>query len=237
MELRIESITARRGGRTILAGLTASVPGGRALIVTGPNGAGKSTLLRMIAGFLPPVSGRVVLHGDEGPLGGSALQPRLAYAGHLDAVKPALGVAQNLMLWAGLSGTGSAEVDRALAAVSLETMASRPAGECSAGQRRRLGLARLLVSKRPVWMMDEPTASLDRASAEAVSALVETHCEGGGIAVIATHLDMGLRDPLSLEIAPFDPDRPAAPGGDGMSPRPGAEDPFLAGHDDAGAFR
>ncbi|MEM9784268.1 MAG: heme ABC exporter ATP-binding protein CcmA [Pseudomonadota bacterium] len=239
MELLIDNLCARRGGRSVFDDLSLRVPAGRALLVTGPNGAGKSTLLRVIAGFLPPATGRVALIDRGETLSGAALQPRLAFAGHMDAVKPALSVAENLALWAGIAGRDRDAIEPALSALGLEAMAGRPAGECSAGQRRRLGLARLLVAERSVWLMDEPTSSLDAGSAAAVSALVARHCDAGGIAVIATHLDMGLHDPLRLDLIP---ERVAPQGGEGAldpAPKPADadEDPFLVGPADGGAFR
>ncbi|MEM6489488.1 MAG: heme ABC exporter ATP-binding protein CcmA [Pseudomonadota bacterium] len=234
--LTFQNLTVRRGGQTVLDGVTGTVPAGRALIVTGPNGAGKSTLLRTLAGFLPPSGGSATLASGQGAdpvrlADRGAWQERVAYAGHLDAVKPALGVAQNLLPWAALAGwepdAAAEAVDAALARFGLQAMAARPAGECSAGQRRRLGLARLSLARRPVWLMDEPTASLDTASAATVAALVAEHLKGGGIAVIATHLELGLADPVRL---PLDQTRAArlAPPAAGAAAEP-ADDPFLAG--------
>ncbi|MEM6421239.1 MAG: heme ABC exporter ATP-binding protein CcmA [Pseudomonadota bacterium] len=227
MELVIEDLAARRAGRKVLTGVSARVAAGRALVVTGPNGAGKSTLLRVLAGFLPPAEGDARLEGSvtaslvDGPGG---FQERVAYTGHLDAVKPALGVAENLALWAGLHGTARSRIEAALAHFGLAALAERAAGACSAGQKRRLGLARLMVIDRPVWLMDEPTASLDAASAATVAALVRRHCADGGIAVIATHQDLGLENTVALPLgATAVTDRPPT-----VEVEP-QDDPFLAG--------
>ncbi|MEL6336803.1 MAG: heme ABC exporter ATP-binding protein CcmA [Pseudomonadota bacterium] len=224
MELTIQDLAARRGGRAVFSGLSAHVAAGQALVVTGPNGAGKSTLLRVVAGFLPPERGKIVLSGVAGgdvARTPGALQEHLAYTGHLDAVKPALAVAENLALWAGLHGAGPERVAAALDHFGLRPLAGRQAGECSAGQKRRLGLARLMVTDRPVWLMDEPTASLDTAAAAQVSALVRGHCEKGGIAVIATHLDLGLDNAVPLAMT-------GTEGAGGHAPA-AEDDPFLAG--------
>lgn len=186
----------------MLDGVRFIVPGGRAVVVRGPNGAGKSTLLRVLAGLLPNSAGSVSLGEITLSEDRSGYQEQVAYAGHLDAVKPALTVAQNLGLWAGVHGTASDRVERALDHFGIEHIVDRPAAQCSAGQKRRLGLARLMVMDRPLWLLDEPTVSLDAASSELVSELVRQHCAGGGIALVATHIDLGLVDAQVIEIAP-----------------------------------
>lgn len=240
MELVIDDLAARRGGRAVFSGMHARVSAGHALVVTGPNGAGKSTLLRILAGFLPPERGDVCLRGTAAVSlrrAPGAFQEVVAYSGHLDAVKPALGVAENLALWAGLHGTGRDRIDAALTHFGLAAMAGRAAGDCSAGQKRRLGLARLMVMDRPLWLLDEPTASLDTASAAKVADLVRGHCARGGIAVIATHLELDLERTVSLSMAPppaAAADLAAAAGGGAPAGAAGEgsaeDDPFLAGN-------
>lgn len=190
---------------------------GDAVLLRGPNGAGKSTLLRVIAGMLPPTAGDVILGDVTLAEDRSALQERIAYAGHLDAVKPALTVQQNLSLWAGIFGMPKTPVPEVLSRFDLERIADRPVAQCSAGQKRRLGLARLPVIGRPLWLLDEPTVSLDTTASALVADLIHDHCAGGGIAIIATHIDLGLSDARLLELAGEQDAKPSAsaePSGD-----------------------
>jgi heme exporter protein A len=153
---------------------------GQAMLLRGPNGAGKTTLLRTIAGLQPPLLGRIGL-----PEAGCV------YAAHADGVKATLSVAENLRFWAAVLGAGT--IDAALAEFDLTGLAGRPAQTLSAGQRRRLGLARLgLGGAGALWLMDEPTVSLDAASVALVERAVAAHLAGGGLALIATHLDLNL---------------------------------------------
>lgn len=179
MELVVRNLACARGGLSVLGGVDIGVGAGRALVLRGPNGSGKTTLLRTLAGLQPPQSGRIAPGPDA-----------VAYAGHLDAVKSTLSVAENLAFWAAIHGGG--DVDAALAAFDLVPLAERPALHLSAGQRRRLGLARLAVTGRPIWALDEPTVSLDAASVARFADVVRAHLGGGGIAVIATHADLGI---------------------------------------------
>jgi heme exporter protein A len=220
MELALEQLACRRGGQTVFAGLDFRLPAGTAALVRGPNGAGKSSLLRIVAGLLPPAAGEVRLGAVSLARDRSALQESVALAGHLDAVKPALTVAENLRIWAGILGAAPGRARAALDRFGLGPIAERPAGQCSAGQRRRLGLARLLVLDRPVWLLDEPTVSLDAASSALVAELVRAHAAAGGVALIATHIDLNLGPVPVLEMP--------APG---ASPAPSgrAGDAFLEG--------
>ncbi|MEM7190033.1 MAG: heme ABC exporter ATP-binding protein CcmA [Pseudomonadota bacterium] len=211
--LEVTGLTCRRGGRTVLRDLGFSVPNGKAALVRGPNGAGKSTLLRVLAGLLAFQDGVARMDGLSLGSDAAAWQERVAYAGHLDAVKPALSVRVNLEVWARV--LGGAGVDAALERLGLTTIADRAAGECSAGQRRRLGLARLLLTERPLWLLDEPTVSLDDDTSVKVATMVRDHCARGGIALVASHIGMDLGDGPVIEIA--------SPG-----PAPGT-DPFLDG--------
>ncbi len=179
MDLTLTELACARGGLPVLAGLTLSVRSGSILVLRGPNGAGKTTLLRTLAGLQPPLAGRFA----PGP-------EAIAYAAHADGLKPTLTVAENLRFWAAVFGTR--DIGPALAAFDLGALAHRPAGELSAGQRRRAGLARLLVTGRPVWALDEPTVSLDAAAVSRFGAAVAAHVAAGGVAVIATHIDLGL---------------------------------------------
>ena len=216
MDLEIEGLACVRAGRRVFGGLSFCLRAGQAAALRGPNGVGKSTLLRVLAGLLPPVEGTVRL----GPLSlgedRAAYQEAVAYAGHLDAVKPALSVAENLRVWAALQG-GEDRVPAALERFGLQRIAGRAASECSAGQKRRLGLARLLVAEKALWLMDEPTVSLDRDAKALVADLVRAHLAGGGMALIATHEDLGLGELPALEMRA------------GTAPAAAERDPFLEG--------
>ena len=195
--LRVSDLAVARGGVTLLERVGFALAPGEVLIVKGPNGIGKTTLLRTIAGLLPALSGRI-----------EAAEGALAYAGHLDGVKATLSVTENLLFWARIFGTDAGRVPAALAAFDIAGLAQRPAQALSAGQRRRLGLARLLVTGRPVWVLDEPTVSLDVASVALFAAAVRAHAAAGGAALLATHVATGLEGAGELDLGRFR----AAPG-------------------------
>lgn len=192
MDLIATDLACRRAGRRIFAGVSFRVTRGEAAVLRGPNGSGKSTLLRLLAGLLPPEAGDARLGALSLSDGRESFMEQVVYAGHLDAVKPQLGVAENLATWAALYGTPEpqARAAAALARLGLDRIADFPAAYCSAGQKRRLGLARLLVIDRPLWLLDEPTVSLDVAAVETFAALVRAHVAGGGLAIAATHLPL-----------------------------------------------
>jgi heme exporter protein A len=194
MTLALEKLACRRAGRLIFRDLDFRLAAGQAAALRGPNGVGKSTLLRQLAGLIPVAEGDARLGEVSLARARQAFQERAAYAGHLDAVKPALSVAENLTLWAGIHGQDAACAGMALERFGLGAIAARPAAQCSAGQKRRLGLARLLVMDRPLWLLDEPTVSLDADATKLVADLVREHVAAGGLALIATHVDLGLGD-------------------------------------------
>ncbi|MFM2389807.1 MAG: heme exporter ATP-binding protein CcmA [Pseudomonadota bacterium] len=190
MELQVNNLSCARGGVPVLAGVSFAVEAGKALILRGPNGAGKTTLLRTLAGLQPALGGSVSANPDD-----------VALATHADGVKAALTVAENLRFWAAVHG--QRDTAPAADAMNLTALQTRPAGQLSAGQRRRLGLARLLVTGRKIWLLDEPTVSLDAASVALFVQVISAHLAAGGLAVIATHIDLGLPDAQTLDLAPF----------------------------------
>ena len=190
MILNVTDLTIARGGMPVLAGVSFELAAGQALILRGPNGVGKTTLLRTIAGLQPALSGEVTGAEDQ-----------IAYAAHSDGLKAMLSVRENLTFWAEVFG--QSDIEPALEAFDLNDLAERLAGTLSAGQKRRLGLARLLVTARPIWVLDEPTVSLDTASVDMFGRAVRTHLQNGGIALIATHIDFGLTDAKVLDVTPF----------------------------------
>ncbi|TCT05257.1 heme ABC exporter ATP-binding protein CcmA [Aquabacter spiritensis] len=190
LRLNGEALACRRGTRLLFADLSFTVAAGEALVVTGPNGAGKSSLLRIVAGLMPATSGRVRLSGVPAE---ARISEQVHYLGHEDAVKGALRVGENLAFWRAVLGRTGAEVGDALEAVGLGGLGRLPASALSAGQRRRLAIARLLVADRPVWVLDEPTTALDAAAQARFAALGRDHLAGGGLILAATHapLDFG----------------------------------------------
>jgi heme exporter protein A len=195
------ALVCRRGERLVLSGLSFRLRAGAALLLTGPNGAGKSSLLRLMAGLLAPAGGQLTWNGTAIAADPEAHRGRLAFLGHRDAVKPGLGVAENLAVWAALRGAPAAAVERALEAFGLEALAELPARYLSAGQRRRLALARLLLVPRALWLLDEPQAGLDSAAIAALEAQIKTHLANGGLAVIATHGGLDLPGAALLDLA------------------------------------
>ncbi|PRX37897.1 heme exporter protein A [Meinhardsimonia xiamenensis] len=189
MLLDVHDLSCARGGVPVLEHVSFALAAGEVLVLRGPNGSGKTTLLRTIAGLQPPLAGEI-----------RAAPGAIAYAAHADGLKATLTVAENLAFWAGIYGTG--DIAGALAAFALEGLADRPAQNLSAGQKRRLGLARLLVTGRPVWALDEPTVSLDAAAVEMFAEAVRTHVAAGGAALIATHIELGLAG-LTLDVGQF----------------------------------
>lgn len=190
MALGVDQICVMRGGVRVLEGLTFAVEAGEALVIRGPNGIGKTTLLRTLAGLQQPLEGEITLAPDS-----------VVYSGHADGVKPSLTVAENLKFWAQVYGRE--DISSALAAYQLAPLENRSAGHLSAGQKRRLGLARLLVTGRQVWILDEPTVSLDKDAVALFAAAIRQHLSAGGVAVLATHIDLGLEEARVLDVAPY----------------------------------
>ena len=198
-----------RGERAVFHGLGFSIGPGDALLLVGPNGSGKSSLLRLMAGLLRPRAGTVSWSGisitdDPESHGG-----RLHYVGHLDAVKPALTVAENVSFWASMRTNKSdgipSQVARALDAFTISHLADVPGRFLSAGQKRRVSLARLIAAPAPLWLLDEPTTALDAASVTALEGLIRTHRAGGGMVVASTHAEIGLDGASRLDLGAFQP--------------------------------
>jgi heme exporter protein A len=188
IRLIVNQLAAMRGTRIIFQGLDLRVECGHALTVVGPNGAGKTTLLRCIAGFLPATHGTVTLAGGDDERG---LGEQCHYIGHTNGIKPALTVSANLRFFANFLGGepgGTALAAERLALAELEDI---PAAYLSAGQKRRLGRARLICARRPLWLLDEPAVSLEEASQRILAGMVAEHLSGGGIVVAATHTALG----------------------------------------------
>jgi len=194
MTLSLVNVAVARGGVPVLSGVSCTVRPGEALILRGPNGAGKTTLLRAVAGLQPVLTGEITGAAET-----------VAYAGHADGLKAMLSVAENLAFWAAVYGR--TRIADALAAYGLVPLSDLLAGTLSAGQKRRAGLARLMVTGRPLWVLDEPTVSLDRDAVALFADAVRAHLAAGGMALLATHIDLGLEaqvlDVSDLRAAPM----------------------------------
>lgn len=196
--LRAEDLAAIRGERLVFSAVSFAIPTGGAFLLVGPNGSGKSTLLRLLAGLKRADAGRVLWNGENALADPAAHAARLCYVGHLDAVKPGLTATENLFLSARIGG---GDVATALAAMGLSAIADLPARMLSAGQKRRLALARLALSPAPLWLLDEPSLGLDTAALAHLEKLLAGHRARGGIVVAATHLQLPLPDAAEFLLA------------------------------------
>jgi heme exporter protein A len=192
-----------RGERTVFAGLAFSLDAGGALLIKGPNGSGKSSLLRLAAGLLRPAGGTLSWQGNAILADGESHRARLCYVGHQDPVKPALTVRENLTFWARLRNDGAAPVGAALERLGLSALAEVPGRFLSAGQKRRLNLARLLANPVPLWLLDEPTAALDGASTVVLEGMLAAHRAGGGVVLLATHAPLAMPDADEVRLEAF----------------------------------
>ncbi|MBS9477520.1 heme ABC exporter ATP-binding protein CcmA [Ancylobacter radicis] len=207
MRLVVERLGCRRGARQLFQQLDFTVETGTALVVTGPNGTGKSSLLRLLAGLARPDSGTVRLEGAAEP---ETFAEEVHYLGHLDAHKAALTAAENLRFWRDMLGHPGLSVGAAMDEVGLGGLEGLPVAVLSAGQKRRLALARLLVAQRPLWLLDEPTTALDVAAQARFAELARAHVAQGGLIVAATHAPLDL-PAARLDLGAYRPARPAAP--------------------------
>ena len=197
MRLRASDLACIRGGREVFSGLGFMVAAGEALLVTGPNGAGKSSLLRLLAGLVRPAAGQLALEGGDEDL---TVGEQAHYLGHQDALKPSLTVAENLAFWAQFLGGSQTGMAGPLETVGLAGIGDLPAAYLSAGQRRRLSIARLVAVQRPIWLLDEPTSALDTSAQAALEALMVRHLAGGGLIIAATHAPIGLERAAELKL-------------------------------------
>lgn len=202
MTLVARGLCCERGGRLVFAGLDFAVAAGEAMVVTGPNGAGKSSLLRTITGLVAHSAGTLELSGGDPEL---PIGAQCHYFGHDNALKSQLTVTENLEFWLHFYGDTGRSVTEALELVDLDTLGHLPAAVLSAGQRRRLALARLLVSHRPIWLLDEPTAALDKASEARLGELMAAHIVGNGLIIAVTHGDLPLAETKSLRLGEVRP--------------------------------
>jgi heme exporter protein A len=194
LNLRATGLVCGRGGMALTRALDFSATPGHCLLLRGPNGSGKTTLLLTLSGIVAPLAGSFALEGADPDAG-----PQLHYCGHRNAIKPRLTVAENLGFWAAANGATGLPVQAALQDVGLDRLADLDAGYLSAGQSRRLALARLLVSHRPLWLLDEPTAALDSDGHALVTRLLDRHLDSGGMAIAATHDPIILPDPARIQ--------------------------------------
>ena len=200
MAIVVEGLACQRGGHVVVPPLSFEVRAGNALILRGPNGSGKTTLLRTIAGFLPAAAGHVRV---SGPKSDTSAEGHLHYIGHANGIKPRLSVIENVSFWQRYYGGGGdlEAAEAALDAFDLLDLADYRAAHLSQGQTRRLGLARLLAAPRPIWLLDEPSVSLDTASTRQLEAAIAEHLTSGGMAIVSTHLDLSVGEAAILELS------------------------------------
>jgi heme exporter protein A len=202
VQLQAENLTLIRSQRVLFTQLSFGLAAGEILLLTGPNGSGKTSLLRLLAGLLPPAEGRLLWRGGDVREDPEEFRRNLCFIGHAEAIKPTLTAAENLEFWAALHGNQAAprEIAAALERVGLATLVNQPSRYLSAGQRRRLALARAVLSASPLWLLDEPSTALDAAGDAMLLAVLAAHAQAGGMAVIATHQSLRMPQARTLPL-------------------------------------
>jgi len=195
-----QDLVCVRGERTVFTGLALALDRGEAMLLSGPNGSGKSSLLRLLAGLLRPAAGRILWRQQPIAHDPEAHRTRLAYVGHQDPVKPVLSLRENLAFWTRLRGVGDNDVEAALARLGLAALAEIPGAMLSAGERRRLNLARLIAAPAELWLLDEPTIGLDRSAVAILEEMLAAHRAKGGLVVLASHLPLALERAKGLSL-------------------------------------
>jgi heme exporter protein A len=200
--LHVADLACRRGGRPVFDRLSFALAAGELLALTGRNGSGKTTLLRALALLVRPEAGTILWQGADVQDDPETWRGRVAWLGHLDGLKGDLTVGENLLGAERLLGRPAADdrVDHALAAFDLTSLARRPVRTLSAGQRRRTALARVMLTQAPLWLLDEPLNALDASAQQAFRTVLQRHLAQGGLAIAATHADLGVPGARSFEL-------------------------------------
>ena len=203
--LELNNLACRRGGRVLFADLDLRLEEGDAAVVTGPNGSGKSSLLRVIAGLIPPFIGEVLWNGQNTRKNPDSFRSAVRYVGHSDGLQPALSVLDNLRFWANIYGSANnfGSLRRGLEAVGLADLMGLPANVLSAGQRRRLALARAVATNGKLWLLDEPTVALDTQSVEEIESIITDFRAAGGMVFASTNAPLKLERSKSVNLSEF----------------------------------